>query len=151
MSDREERRTDAGDLARETWAVVRDILEAERARWSRGLADLGLTTVQAHTLDEMAGLPPTLMSALAHRLHVDPSWVTGVIDQLERRGDAQRRPSPSDRRVKLLELTEQGRRTHLALRRLTVEAPPALTCLPARDLRELLRIARAVAAGWDRP
>jgi MarR family transcriptional regulator, organic hydroperoxide resistance regulator len=128
------------EVATRAWRLLRDLLEAQQARWRRGLAEKGLTTVQAHALMEMAEMPPGPMTRLADRLGVDPSWVTGLVDRLQARGEVARRPSPEDRRVKIVELTGAGQRTCQALRRLTDEPPRELLELPEADLRELLRI-----------
>ena len=58
-----------------------------------------------HALDE-----PMSMSALAERLGIDASYVTTIADQLEERGLIERRPHPTDRRIKSLALTPEGRR-----------------------------------------
>jgi DNA-binding MarR family transcriptional regulator len=50
------------------------------------------------------------MAGAAERLHCDPSNITGIVDRLERRGLVQRNQTPGDRRVKELELTDDGRR-----------------------------------------
>ena len=53
-------------------------------------------------------------------------------------------PSPQDRRVKIVELTDVGRATCQALVRLSEELPTALLDVPEADLRELARIASEV-------
>jgi MarR family transcriptional regulator, organic hydroperoxide resistance regulator len=58
-----------------------------------------------HALDE-----PMSMSALADRMGIDASYVTTIADQLEERGLIERQPHPTDRRVKSLALTAEGRR-----------------------------------------
>jgi len=131
----------ATQIAARAWRLLRDLLAAQETRWRRGLAERGLTVVQAHALMEMAEMPPGPMTRLADRLGVDPSWVTGLVDRLQARGDVDRRPSTEDRRVKIVELTEAGRATRQALLRLTYEPPRELLELPEEDLRELLRIA----------
>jgi DNA-binding MarR family transcriptional regulator len=135
--------SDAG-VATEAWRLLRSLLEADQARWRRGLEEKGLTTVQAHALMQMAEAPPGPMSKLADRLGVDPSWVTGLVDRLEQRGEVARRASPDDRRVKIVELTRVGRDTCEDLARLAGEPPPQLSELPEEDLRHLLRIAGAL-------
>src|SRR5215207_7088302 len=50
----------------------------------------------------------TATRELAGRLRCDPSWVTSLADDLERRGLAERTADPSDRRVKVLRLTGEG-------------------------------------------
>ncbi|HKA10210.1 MAG TPA: MarR family transcriptional regulator [Candidatus Dormibacteraeota bacterium] len=128
------------DLATEVWRLLYRSVEAQQERWRHGFDDLGLTFVQRHFLMELASMPPSSMSTLARRMDVDPSWVTGVIDHLEQRGYVQRRPARHDRRVKLVDLTPEGRQTSEALGRLRDEPPATLLGMPESDLRELLRI-----------
>ena len=80
------------------------------------------------------------MGRLAETLSCDASNVTGLVDRLESRGLVRRRPSATDRRVKVLVLTPTGSRLRaLLLERLT--APPAaLERLSLREQRELMRI-----------
>jgi DNA-binding MarR family transcriptional regulator len=90
---------------------------------------------------------PRTMSEVAGFLHCDNSNVTGIVDVLEEKGLAIRRPSEQDRRVKLIALTAEGRRVRGRLMR-AVEKPPAwlqgLSEPDRRALRDLLR--RAVDA-----
>lgn len=90
---------------------------------------------------------PRTMSEIATFLRCDNSNVTGIVDGLEEKGLASRRPSPDDRRVKLIELTAAGRRVRTRLTR-AMESPPAwiedLSAADRRALRDLLR--RAVAS-----
>src|SRR5262249_55031789 len=48
------------------------------------------------------------MGTLAREWHCDASNATWVVDRLERLGFAERRPSPTDRRAKLVVLTARG-------------------------------------------
>src|ERR1700760_2245558 len=52
---------------------------------------------------------PRTMGRMAELLRCDPSNVAGIVDALEERGLAKRRPSEADRRVKAVELTAAGR------------------------------------------
>ena len=72
------------------------------------LAELDLTAPQAQLLRQLD--EPLPMAGAAERLHCDPSNITGIVDRLERRGLVQRNQTPGDRRVKELELTDEGRR-----------------------------------------
>ena len=47
--------------------------------------------------------------ALAERLHISPSWMVAVVDELEKRGLLERRPHARDRRVRNLHLTAAGK------------------------------------------
>jgi DNA-binding MarR family transcriptional regulator len=85
---------------------------------------------------------PRTMSEIASFLQCDNSNVTGIVDSLEQRGLAGREPSPADRRVRLITLTEEGHRVRARLMR-TVEKPPDWVSKLSKDdqraLRDLLR------------
>jgi DNA-binding MarR family transcriptional regulator len=51
---------------------------------------------------------PLAMKDLGQRMRCDPSFVTSVADQLEKRGLATRESDPADRRVKRIALTPVG-------------------------------------------
>ena len=83
------------------------------------------------------------MSEIAAVLHCDTSNVTGIVDGLEEKGLAPRQPSESDRRVKLIALTAEGRRLRARLTR-AIEKPPAWIeglSAPTSGARDLLRAA----------
>lgn len=86
------------------------------------------------------------MSEVADFLHCDNSNVTGIVDVLEEKGLATRRPDERDRRVKLIALTAEGRRVRARLMR-AVEKPPAwiegLSEADQRALRDVLVRAEA--------
>ena len=89
-----------------------------------------------HALDE-----PMSMSALAERLGIDASYVTTIADQLEERGLLERQPHPTDRRIKSLALTPDGRRLRERLAdELWTDVPvlDALSTAEHEQLRELL-------------
>jgi DNA-binding MarR family transcriptional regulator len=90
---------------------------------------------------------PRTMSEIATVLHCDNSNVTGIVDGLEEKGLARREPSPGDRRVKLIALTDAGRRVRGRLIRAVEKPPPWVEALSAGD-REALRaiLERAIEA-----
>ncbi|MGW8875975.1 MarR family winged helix-turn-helix transcriptional regulator [Streptomyces mirabilis] len=67
----------------------------------------GLTYSQAKALNVLRQ-GPAPMRALAGTLRCDASNMTGIIDRLEARGLVYREPSPTDRRVKNVVLSEDG-------------------------------------------
>lgn len=74
------------------------------------LIELGLG-VRAHTvLSAVSETPGRTQNALALRLGLDKSTLTGVLDDLERRKLLRRRPAPDDRRARVPELTAAGER-----------------------------------------
>lgn len=89
---------------------------------------------------------PRTMSAIADFLRCDNSNVTGIVDGLEARGLAERTPSPSDRRVKLIALTAEGRRLRARLMREARKPPAWLKGLSATDQRTLRDVLRRATA-----
>jgi DNA-binding MarR family transcriptional regulator len=49
-------------------------------------------------------------NALAEQLHISPSWMVTIVDELEKRGLLERRPHARDRRVRNLHLTAAGKK-----------------------------------------
>jgi DNA-binding MarR family transcriptional regulator len=73
------------------------------------LAPYGVTPVQfalLHLLWDQDGQSGT---ALGTRLQLDSATITGVLDRLANAELLERRPDPTDRRINLIFLTEQGR------------------------------------------
>jgi len=103
-------------------------------------AEYGLKPPQFFALDALD--EPAPMSSIADLLRCDRSAVTWITDRLEERGYVERRSDGRDRRVKLLALTDEGRRVREEIRARLAIPPEALTRLsPAeqRALRDLLR------------
>jgi DNA-binding MarR family transcriptional regulator len=80
------------------------------------------------------------MRGLAERLGIDASYVTAIADQLEERGLIERRPHPTDRRIKSLALTDEGRRVRDRILVDLWTAVPILDGLTALERRELRRL-----------
>lgn len=131
------------ETAREAWKLLVGLVYPPRfleiAR-KLGLTPPGLGAVRL--LDQ-----PRTMGEVATFLHCDPSNVTGIVDGLEEKGLAERRPAEHDRRVKLIALTAEGQRMRTRLIREIEKPPDWMGRLSARDqraLRDLLRRAADV-------
>ena len=79
-----------------------------RSLQERGYA--GMTVSQSYTLRDLFFNGPRSMTALAAMLRVRLSTMTGVIDQLERKGYVERIDHPEDRRSLQVRLTSEGRK-----------------------------------------
>ncbi len=79
-----------------------------RAVWHRRMRALDLSPPQGITL-KMLAETPLPMRAIADVLTCDASNMTGIADRLEERGLVERTTDATDRRVKLLQITEAGR------------------------------------------
>ena len=86
------------------------------------------------------------MGELAARMACDASNVTGVSDRLEARGLLLRGPSPGDRRVKVLTLTDEGHALHQELWRRLMHRSPASHGLDEEEQRTLRDLLRKLAA-----
>jgi MarR family transcriptional regulator, organic hydroperoxide resistance regulator len=85
---------------------------------------------------------PTPMGKLAEILCLDGSTVTWVVDRLEERGVVERRNHPTDRRVRLVALTDEGLAIRDELRAKLAVPPSSIAALPAADQRKLRDILR---------
>jgi DNA-binding MarR family transcriptional regulator len=103
-------------------------------------AEFDLSPMQAHVLRLLEPGMPVPMRSLARALRCDASNITGIVDRLEERGLVQRAALKSDRRVKMLVVTDQGVRVrHRILERLS-EAPEPIARLSEDDQRALCEI-----------
>ena len=80
---------------------------------------------------------PLPMRAMADALDVDASMITWLVDRLEEKGLVERRPMPSDRRVKAVALTSQGVRIRDRLSEAMLRPPEELLDLDLRSLEVL--------------
>jgi DNA-binding MarR family transcriptional regulator len=95
--------------------------------------ELGLTRTQAVLLGS-AGDRPGSIRELADRMGCDPSNLTGVVHRLTERGLIDVEPDLSDRRVKLIGLSEMGAQT---VRRLNHGVPRLRTAIEGASQAEL--------------
>lgn len=115
--------------------LLHDALDSEAAA-------LGLSSRQCLALLHLA--QPTPMGDLASCLRCDASNVTSLADRLEALGLVERSPAVpgTDRRIKLLVLTDRGAEARRRLQRQLAARHSAMAALDAaarRDLADLLR------------
>jgi DNA-binding MarR family transcriptional regulator len=94
----------------EVWKAITDLFfSAENQDTFVGVADeLGLSPPMVKALLELEPGEGRPMRSLAHEWGCDASFVTVVVDGLEERGYAVRRVADYDRRVRTVELTDEG-------------------------------------------
>jgi DNA-binding MarR family transcriptional regulator len=130
--------TPGDDLAAEAWGLLIPLVYPPR--FIEIAHKVGVTPSILGALRFLEHPQP--MGRMAELLHCDPSNVTGIVDALEERNLAKRKPSEADRRVKVVELTVSGKK----LRARSIEEmyrPPAwiesLSAADQRKLRDVLR------------
>jgi DNA-binding MarR family transcriptional regulator len=135
--------------AREAWRHVTELfLSSEmRDRFHDACTAVGLPHPGSlKALIQLDESDPPSMRQMAEALRCDASYITGLVDALEELGYVERRGSTTDRRVKIVHLTDRGRRAkHDALAVMT-EPPKGLDVLSAAEIRTLNRLIGKVAA-----
>jgi DNA-binding MarR family transcriptional regulator len=98
-----------------------DVL-AQNLSWLLSQASHALTTEMTAALEGIGLLPrghcvlataltgERTQTELAHLVGLDKTTMVVTLDELERNGLAERRPSPEDRRVRVVAVTDAGRR-----------------------------------------
>src|SRR5436305_8108724 len=119
-----------------------ELFAVQRPRMLDIQAEYGLKPPQFFALQALD--EPVPMSSVANVLRCDRSAVTWITDRLEERGYVERRADPSDRRVKLLALTEEDRRVREEIRARLAMPPESIAHLSRaepRTLRDLVATA----------
>lgn len=108
------------------------------------LETLGLTYSQAKLLWRLeVGDTPSLKE-LARRCGVDPSNLSGIVDQLTERKLVLVRPAAHDRRIRIIRLTAEGVRVRRKLVACLAQNPSIQSLRPERQ-HQLLEILREVS------
>jgi MarR family transcriptional regulator, organic hydroperoxide resistance regulator len=140
----------SGSPADQAWALLRELLFAERRRFTEAASAFDLHPAQAGALMHLHEEPGLPMHEIAARLACDNSNVTGIVDRLQARGLVTRRPSERDRRVKYIVPTSLGVEVRDAMRERMARPPAGIERLSVSEqhqLRDLL----ARAAGRSSP
>lgn len=114
------------------------------------LGPLGLEPGEFALLRAVAANEGESQNALAERLHISPSWMVAIVDELESRALLERRPHARDRRVRNLHLTAAGRKLLRRAEQQAVEFDRKVTgALSETDARQLLDLLEQVASGLE--
>ena len=138
-----------GHDGRQAWRIIQELLfEGEtHDRMHQVCNANGLTPGLAKALVHLSPDVGVAMRELAERWACDASYVTALIDGLEERGMAERRPSPGDRRIKAVVLTEVGAEAKARVLDRMWQPPKAFDVLSPPEeaqLRDILeKVARA--------
>jgi DNA-binding MarR family transcriptional regulator len=131
-------RESAGDetLVEAFWAVARRLRDTSQET----LAPWDITPAQLRALRMLRRHGVMRLSELSDRLRIAPRSATEVVDALEKRGLAGRRPDQGDRRATLVEVTDDGGSVLDAIR--GSEAERVFSRLTPADRSQLARILR---------
>ncbi|CAN5769062.1 MarR family winged helix-turn-helix transcriptional regulator [soil metagenome] len=85
--------------------LLHDVARLMRKRFEQNARELGLTRSQCQVLAHLARNGGIQQGALAEILEVEPITLTRILDRLEEAGLVARSAHPTDRRIRLLNLT----------------------------------------------
>ena len=134
-------------LAAEAWQLFLALFGRYRPRMLSVQGEYGLKPPMVFALQELD--EPKPMGKIAQLLQCDNSNVTWITDRLEERGLVERRSDPRDRRVKLIALTDEGRRVRDEINSRLAEPPAEFLALSNADQRALRDILRRTLATED--
>src|SRR5580700_3209627 len=105
------------------------------------MSECGLSMARTKVLMRLRKQGPTRQSVLAADLGLSPHSITDIVDALERLGLAERRPDATDRRAKLVAITDAGE-SSLDVARATRERllTEIFGALSEEDMATLLRL-----------
>jgi DNA-binding MarR family transcriptional regulator len=124
-------------LADEVWRELAAVVFDNRDSWKRAVVEAsGLPFSRIRVLRRLARNPmsPTQIGEAAT---MDAPATTVAVNDLEERGLVIRTPNPTNRRSKLVSITDAGRDVHALIESIPDPAPRAFAALSADDLRTL--------------
>lgn len=97
----------------EAWEGMRALVVGDEAfgEVRRISAEVGLTAALMKALLKLSPEHPVAMRELADQFGCDASYVTALVDGLEKAGMAERQAHPTDRRIKVVVPTKKGNAT----------------------------------------
>ena len=98
-----------GELGEFPGYLLARLGETSRRRFQKALEPEGLHPRHFGVMTMVAAQPGMSQQQLHEKTAIDPSSMVAVIDELEARGLAERRPHPDDRRARAIFLTDDGR------------------------------------------
>lgn len=131
----------------EAWPALVGLITPQRWRWAEVAERLGISQAGLRGLLAIDPDQPRSMGELARELNCDRSYVTAIVDDLERAGLAERRVAAADRRVKTIALTASGSKAIRTVQNVLMKPPAELSALTAAQQRTLARLVRKAAGG----
>jgi DNA-binding MarR family transcriptional regulator len=117
---------DLAALAEDMWAITKDLFKFLQFRDRDAMTACGLSVAQCYSLDAIGTQGQVTLNELAESLYIAPSTASRTVEELVRKGLAERRQDPADRRAVCLTLSPQGQtlfeglRQHLIQRQLAI-------------------------------
>lgn len=134
---------DLGLLSDSIGPAVRLLRNILSSRIVAAFEPFGLRSGTFSTMALIAANPGCSQSEIAKHIGTDKSIVVAIVDDLERKGLAERRRSTEDRRRNALTLTDEGQRVMRELDRIGREVEdPIRAALSPEEVEQLIRLTR---------
>jgi DNA-binding MarR family transcriptional regulator len=132
-------------LADEVWRAMAAAVIDNRDSWRRAVIEqTGLPFSRIRILRRLARKPMTVKQ-VAHAATIDAPAATVAVNDLEDRGLVVRETDPTNRRCKVVSLTDAGRQMVHTIDMVDDPAPNALAALDDAQLKELKAIVDKLA------
>ena len=132
-------------LADEVWRAIASLVIDNRDGWKRAVVEqTGLPFSRIRVLKRL-GREPLTVKQLAHAAAMDAPATTVTVNDLEDRGLVVRETDPTNRRCKVVSLTDGGRNLVRKIDAIDDPAPDVLVTLDDAQLKELKAILDQVA------
>jgi MarR family transcriptional regulator, organic hydroperoxide resistance regulator len=128
------------DLANDAWRRLTELFLGRKQQVMEIASAHQLNPGAMNALLFLEPGQPCSMRTLADAWKCDASNVTWLVDRLEEHGLAERRPHPSDRRVRTVALTRKGVRMRAQIQAKLFEAPATFRELSHDELVSLNKI-----------
>jgi DNA-binding MarR family transcriptional regulator len=127
-------------LADEVWRAIASLVHDNRDGWKRAVVEqTGLPFSRIRILKRLSRQSMTVKQ-LAHAATIDAPAATVAVNDLEDRGLVVRTIDPSNRRCKVVSLTDAGQEMVHKIAAVDDPAPNALAALDDAELKELKAI-----------
>jgi DNA-binding MarR family transcriptional regulator len=124
-------------VADEVWRAMATLVIDNRDSWKRAVVDRsGLPFSRIRVLRRLANGPMSVKQ-VAQAATMDAPAATVAVNDLEDRGLAVRTPDPTNRRCKMVSLTDAGLEMLRRIEAVDDPAPDVLTSLEDTELKEL--------------
>ena len=132
-------------LADKVWRDMAALVFDNRDRWKRAVVEQsGLPFSRIRILKRLAHRPMTVKE-VAHAATIDAPAATVAVNDLEDRGLVVRQTDPTNRRCKLVSLTDAGREVLANIDAVDDPSPDSLAALDDAELKELQAIIAKLA------
>jgi DNA-binding MarR family transcriptional regulator len=139
----------ADDSATEAWKRMRELTHDPQVLGKLQVLaeEAKIIPGAAKALHFLSATEPMAMRSLAANLRCDNSYVTTIVDSLEEAGIARREVHATDRRIKVIVLTDAGRKLARRAQEI-IGTPPTAFALLTPDETDMLRdLMRKLGAG----